>query len=366
MKSMRSRAWATALVFVASFGCAERTRSTAEVTDTNTNWLKACESDATCGELACLCGVCTVTCEATRECTHFNANARCDTPPNDACSVPLTCGLPPRESTQDQSCAECDTGANESTSDVESTAPSTDVERGDASVTVPPDAANTTTRDNTATNDTGATSATDGMTTSGESGDVPTNDTSAGTDATTSGETDACAQAVVDAPCTGEGTICGAPCTNECQFCNRLICSGGSWTWQEVFPAPCISCGEALQCNTLTTYCHVDAATTYSCEPLPGDCAPNGSCECLEAQLDGVCTADGAGLTLATGRVEQCGCDVWLTNSDWCDELPDGGPIEWVCEPTTELYDLLNTECAVVPSGAARWCCPTSFAPACE
>jgi hypothetical protein len=37
--------------------------------DKNTNWLRACDSDAECGsELACLCGACTKACTSTRQC----------------------------------------------------------------------------------------------------------------------------------------------------------------------------------------------------------------------------------------------------------------------------------------------------------
>jgi hypothetical protein len=46
-------------------------------TDTNTNWLKQCTSDAECGELACLCNVCTSPCEGDGECSGRGAEAVC-------------------------------------------------------------------------------------------------------------------------------------------------------------------------------------------------------------------------------------------------------------------------------------------------
>lgn len=47
-------------------------------TDTNTNWLKPCDEDAECGsELACLCGRCTVTCDADEECEAFDEASSC-------------------------------------------------------------------------------------------------------------------------------------------------------------------------------------------------------------------------------------------------------------------------------------------------
>ncbi|HOU94395.1 MAG TPA: hypothetical protein PLU22_25260, partial [Polyangiaceae bacterium] len=33
-----------------------------------TNWLRVCERDADCGDLRCLCGACTLPCDAAGEC----------------------------------------------------------------------------------------------------------------------------------------------------------------------------------------------------------------------------------------------------------------------------------------------------------
>ena len=40
-------------------------------TASQTNWLQACESDAQCGDLQCLCGTCTVSCDADSTCTDL-------------------------------------------------------------------------------------------------------------------------------------------------------------------------------------------------------------------------------------------------------------------------------------------------------
>lgn len=42
-------------------------------TDTETNWLKACDTDSECGNYSCECGVCTTQCEADAECPMAGA-----------------------------------------------------------------------------------------------------------------------------------------------------------------------------------------------------------------------------------------------------------------------------------------------------
>lgn len=48
-------------------------------TNSQTHWLSACESDADCGDagLACICEVCTVTCELPTDCTGIKEDATC-------------------------------------------------------------------------------------------------------------------------------------------------------------------------------------------------------------------------------------------------------------------------------------------------
>lgn len=57
----------TALLGSALVGCGAATR---DPTDTNTNWLAACEEDADCDPgLSCLCNACTVACDADEQCS---------------------------------------------------------------------------------------------------------------------------------------------------------------------------------------------------------------------------------------------------------------------------------------------------------
>jgi len=55
-------------------------------TDGVTHWLTDCETSAECGELSCLCGVCTRSCEASAQCSDLGADARCIAPHGDRCA----------------------------------------------------------------------------------------------------------------------------------------------------------------------------------------------------------------------------------------------------------------------------------------
>lgn len=45
-------------------------------------------------------------------------------------------------------------------------------------------------------------------------------------------------------PCTADGTYCNTGCEDQCQFCNILMCSAGTWNHLEAPPAPCLDCPE--------------------------------------------------------------------------------------------------------------------------
>mgnify|MGYP000054676207 CR=1 FL=1 len=45
-------------------------------------------------------------------------------------------------------------------------------------------------------------------------------------------------------PCPEDGEYCGGGCEDQCQFCNILMCSEGTWHRLEAPPAPCLSCDE--------------------------------------------------------------------------------------------------------------------------
>ena len=68
--SARRSAWGAAWILPAGVallvaGCSPER---GPQTGSQTNWLKACQSDAECGDLVCLCGACTTSCNARAEC----------------------------------------------------------------------------------------------------------------------------------------------------------------------------------------------------------------------------------------------------------------------------------------------------------
>ena len=72
---MRVSAWFRgALLTAVGLGMAACEPSGAK-TDSQTNWLRACDSDAQCGELHCLCGVCTRPCDAESACQELDGAA---------------------------------------------------------------------------------------------------------------------------------------------------------------------------------------------------------------------------------------------------------------------------------------------------
>jgi alpha-tubulin suppressor-like RCC1 family protein len=56
--------------------CAYRHERTSGI-DSSTNWLHACEGSSDCGDLACLCGVCNVTCGNNNACASLDSHAEC-------------------------------------------------------------------------------------------------------------------------------------------------------------------------------------------------------------------------------------------------------------------------------------------------
>ena len=45
--------------------------------DTQTNWLKACDSNDDCGDFVCVCGACTLECSRQSDCASAPAGATC-------------------------------------------------------------------------------------------------------------------------------------------------------------------------------------------------------------------------------------------------------------------------------------------------
>lgn len=367
-----------------AFGCADRTNVGAVVTDTNTNWLQACDSESECGSLDCLCGVCTTPCEETRQCAGFGTTALCravsaaDCEARPVCVSPEfaerhdgcptnpprcvnACGqtLAPQCADGNWVCSENDDMVCTSSSEPLTTAATSSITEESGSSSSP------------------RTEVTIGWTSAGQSSAGESAETG-GSDATsdgsaTSGERDPCLDAVAGATCSSDGVTCGGPCTDMCQFCNLTRCQNGTWQRMEVFPAPCFECGDALTCVATDSYCRISNGASYSCEPLPAACARDRSCECLQAQEPGIsCSGANGELTVERAGpiiVEQCECRVWLEGSAYCNTADDtegtGRSVEWECGTGAPLA-ALNAECSALPTGAARWCCPTAFEPICD
>lgn len=79
--------------------------------DTQTNWLRTCNRDADCGEFACLCGVCSLSCSESDDCGDAPSGASCRAPGSEAtsavCGASAEVGLCLVTCTSD---AECPTG----------------------------------------------------------------------------------------------------------------------------------------------------------------------------------------------------------------------------------------------------------------
>ncbi len=71
----RSVAWISLVLALTALSCGA---TSDPGTDTSTNWLKPCDTDAECGlGTSCECGVCTTTCETEDDCTGLSASAVC-------------------------------------------------------------------------------------------------------------------------------------------------------------------------------------------------------------------------------------------------------------------------------------------------
>jgi hypothetical protein len=74
-------------------GCATTTGDPG--TDTNTNWVKSCESDAQCnGETSCECQICTLGCEKDEDCKGLAESAVCVPDPSGCSPFEQICAAP--------------------------------------------------------------------------------------------------------------------------------------------------------------------------------------------------------------------------------------------------------------------------------
>jgi hypothetical protein len=79
-----------ALSLVASCGG----KASVDGTDSHTHWLKECEADSECGDLRCICGVCTKACDEGANCLQFGAETSCEVPKGCDARGPTACVLP--------------------------------------------------------------------------------------------------------------------------------------------------------------------------------------------------------------------------------------------------------------------------------
>jgi hypothetical protein len=84
--------WCGLCALAVTLSCRDASKDdAAAATDTKTNWLEACDRDAQCdSEFACLCGVCTLACDATPDCDSIGEQAVCE--PSETCDdAPAIC-----------------------------------------------------------------------------------------------------------------------------------------------------------------------------------------------------------------------------------------------------------------------------------
>jgi len=117
MKKLSSSSWtliSTLLVAVLAFPLGCETEAGEPSTGSESHFLRSCHDDSECGELSCLCGVCSAPCDADAVCTELDAAAECV--PSAARPSESACATPP-ESMCDLRCAsdaDCESLAAES------------------------------------------------------------------------------------------------------------------------------------------------------------------------------------------------------------------------------------------------------------
>jgi hypothetical protein len=83
--SVICRAFALVLAAVSLGSCSSSHMQAG--TDGVTHWLRDCDTSAECGEMQCLCGVCTRSCEEDDACSDLGARAECASTDIDGCSL---------------------------------------------------------------------------------------------------------------------------------------------------------------------------------------------------------------------------------------------------------------------------------------
>ncbi len=75
--TLRAAGLCSLLLVIGASGCQEDEYSSDSDSNSNsqTHWLAACEADSDCGDLSCICGICTVECEDDRACGDLDGGA---------------------------------------------------------------------------------------------------------------------------------------------------------------------------------------------------------------------------------------------------------------------------------------------------
>lgn len=306
--------------------CASDTPTDLNPLGTETNWLKACQSDAECGDLSCECGICTDPCTTDSQCTAPGAKCRASDGPevNGLCAASAqTAALCLPTCT-----ASCD--ADEVCLGARCVAPagtSSDASLGDAS---PADTGTVATGSgSTASSSTSAASSTTGSSdAAGAEVDAGGEVDAAPSVSVDAGEPNACPAGLdvpqdgccwSDANCAGSDVCyqadcsaetpvpgrCGTPpegsCFGDRDCASGEVCNGGSLALCGTLGPDSLGTCEPTTCEFDS--CHperCDAVGEPCCDPLPGD-GPNycnngltcgaGGCEDPAAEDGPLCGA---------------------------------------------------------------------------
>ena len=107
--------------------------------------------------------------------------------------------------------------------------------------------------------------------------------------------------------CANEGEFCSPGCTDQCQFCNIVQCTSGTWQNLEAPPAPCLDCAEICPFTTAPM--------------CPGGAPDDEACilGCEDSKM-GRCASEFSALRACAGLTPEFSCDL------------DGRPVVAGCE----------------------------------
>lgn len=113
--------------------------------------------------------------------------------------------------------------------------------------------------------------------------------------------------------CANEGEFCSPGCTDQCQFCNIVQCTGGTWQSLEAPPAPCLDCAEICPFTTAPM--------------CPGGAPDDEACilGCEDSKM-GRCASEFSALRACAGLTPEFSCDL------------DGRPVVAGCEAQFDAF----------------------------